>query len=180
MLQMAPIGRRSAPSGVVTQLVVDSELPVDTELVVDSELVELRDGSVVSVRALHDGDEAALGVFLTHLSAEARRTRYFSGAVDMSAVADVLPDNEAMLDVFRDGFAGRVAFQLGIKSVEFPTSSWRSTGARLAGNAGPAEAPRLQSSPPIPRRTLRGEWVGLSAASLNASELPRPRRVCPP
>jgi hypothetical protein len=76
---MAPIGRRSAPSGVVTHLVVDSELPVDTEL------AELRDGSVVSVRALHDGDEAALGVFLTHLSAEARRTRYFSGAVDMSA-----------------------------------------------------------------------------------------------
>jgi hypothetical protein len=71
--------------------------------------------------------------------------------------ADVLPDNEAMLDVFRDGFAGRVVFQMGIKSVEFPTSSWRSTGARLAGNAGPAEAPRLQSS--IPRRTLRAERV---------------------
>jgi GNAT superfamily N-acetyltransferase len=39
-------------------------------------------------------------------------------------VAEVLPENRAMLDVFRDGFDAHVALHEGIDTVEFPTSSW--------------------------------------------------------
>jgi GNAT superfamily N-acetyltransferase len=40
-------------------------------------------------------------------------------------VAEVLPDNRLMLDVFRDGFDAYVAVHEGIDTVEFPTSAWR-------------------------------------------------------
>jgi RimJ/RimL family protein N-acetyltransferase len=40
-------------------------------------------------------------------------------------VAEVLPDNRAMLDVFRDGFDAELSFRGGIEKVEFPTASWR-------------------------------------------------------
>ena len=40
-------------------------------------------------------------------------------------VADVLPDNLAMLDVFRDGFDAQLSFREGTDIVEFPTASWR-------------------------------------------------------
>jgi GNAT superfamily N-acetyltransferase len=40
-------------------------------------------------------------------------------------VAEVLPENRLMLDVFRDGFDARVALREGIEIVTFPTSSWR-------------------------------------------------------
>jgi L-amino acid N-acyltransferase YncA len=40
-------------------------------------------------------------------------------------VAEVLPDNKAMLDVFRDGFDAKVSFDRGTDAVEFPTSAWR-------------------------------------------------------
>ncbi len=46
-------------------------------------------------------------------------------------VADVLPENRAMLDVFRDGFDARVRFREGIDKVEFPTSSWRAASERF-------------------------------------------------
>lgn len=39
-------------------------------------------------------------------------------------VAEVLPENRAMLDVFRDGFDAHVALHEGIDTVEFSTSSW--------------------------------------------------------
>lgn len=40
-------------------------------------------------------------------------------------VAEVLPENRAMLDVFRDGFDARLTFHEGADTVEFPTRAWR-------------------------------------------------------
>ncbi len=40
-------------------------------------------------------------------------------------VAEVLPDNLAMLDVFRDGFDAQLTLREGTDTVEFPTASWR-------------------------------------------------------
>jgi len=40
-------------------------------------------------------------------------------------LAEVLPDNRAMLDVFRDGFDAQLSFRGGVDTVEFPTASWR-------------------------------------------------------
>ena len=40
-------------------------------------------------------------------------------------VAEVLPENREMLDVFRDGFDAHLTFHEGVDSVELPTASWR-------------------------------------------------------
>jgi GNAT superfamily N-acetyltransferase len=40
-------------------------------------------------------------------------------------VAEVLPENRAMLDVFRDGFDAHVRFHDGTDTAEFPTAAWR-------------------------------------------------------
>jgi GNAT superfamily N-acetyltransferase len=40
-------------------------------------------------------------------------------------VAEVLPENSAMLDVFRDGFEAHVRFHDGTDTAEFPTAAWR-------------------------------------------------------
>jgi len=40
-------------------------------------------------------------------------------------VAQVLGENRAMLEVFRDGFDARVSWREGLDFVEFPTSAWR-------------------------------------------------------
>lgn len=48
-------------------------------------------------------------------------------------VAEVLPENDAMLDVFRDGFDARVAWRAGIESVEFPAAAWRLAHERFPG-----------------------------------------------
>jgi len=40
-------------------------------------------------------------------------------------VAQVLPDNRAMLDVFKDGFDASIRWSEGVDIVEFPTSAWR-------------------------------------------------------
>ena len=53
----------------------------------------------------------------------------------MHFVAEVLPENRAMLDVFRDGFDARVALQEGIDTVEFPTSSWRLARERFGSES---------------------------------------------
>ncbi len=53
----------------------------------DTELVRLRDGSPVTVRPMVAGDEAALSTFLAGLGPEARRLRYFSGAIDIRGAA---------------------------------------------------------------------------------------------
>jgi GNAT superfamily N-acetyltransferase len=50
-------------------------------------------------------------------------------------VAEVLPDNQLMLDVFRDGFDAHVAFHEGTETVEFPTSSWRLARERFGSSA---------------------------------------------
>jgi acetate---CoA ligase (ADP-forming) len=49
--------------------------------------------------------------------------------------AAVLPDNYAMLDVFRDGFDARLALRDGVEAVEFPTASWRLARERFGGAA---------------------------------------------
>jgi GNAT superfamily N-acetyltransferase len=46
-------------------------------------------------------------------------------------VAEVLPDNRAMLDVFSDGFDAHIAFRDGMDRVEFPTSAWRTASERF-------------------------------------------------
>lgn len=48
-------------------------------------------------------------------------------------VADVLPENRAMLNVFRDGFDARVVLREGTDAVEFPTSAWRTARVRFGG-----------------------------------------------
>lgn len=50
-------------------------------------------------------------------------------------VAEVLSENHAMLDVFREGFDGRVVRQDGPeKRIEFLTSGWRLARERFASN----------------------------------------------
>ena len=44
--------------------------------------------------------------------------------------AQVLPENRAMLDVFRDAFDARVRWSEGVDAVEFPTSAWRTARER--------------------------------------------------
>jgi acetate---CoA ligase (ADP-forming) len=168
------------------------------------ELVRLRDGSQVTLRAVSAQDEPALRAFLAGLSEQARRLRFFSGAVDVTSaahltgatdggrlgllahdetgvlvahalyiplddtraevavevadhlhdrglgtilierlaavaeqrgithfVAEVLPENHAMLDVFRDGFDARVDFREGTDKVELPTAAWRMASERF-------------------------------------------------
>jgi len=46
-------------------------------------------------------------------------------------VAEVLPENRAMLDVFRDGFDAQLSFRDGTDSVEFATASWRLARGRF-------------------------------------------------
>lgn len=46
-------------------------------------------------------------------------------------VAEVLPQNRQMLDVFRNGFDAHVALRDGSDAVEFPTSAWRTARGRF-------------------------------------------------
>jgi GNAT superfamily N-acetyltransferase len=176
----------------------------------------MQDGSKVTIRLSTTGDESALFGFLAGLGWEARRLRFFTGAVNLGEaahlsaggdprragllafdeggdlvghalyiqfgadepsraevavevadslhgvglgmilierlgeiaehrgistfVAEVLPDNNAMLDVFCDGFDAEVHWRDGLERVESPTSAWRlAPGARalrdLSGSA---------------------------------------------
>jgi GNAT superfamily N-acetyltransferase len=61
-------------------------------------------------------------------------------------VAEVLPENRLMLDVFRDGFDAQVALRGGIEIVRFPTSSWRLARERFDG-----QSPRSPLVPIKPR-----------------------------
>lgn len=47
-------------------------------------------------------------------------------------IAEVLPENHAMLDVLRDGFDAEVHFHEGVDTVEFPTSAWRTAEGRFS------------------------------------------------
>jgi GNAT superfamily N-acetyltransferase len=60
-------------------------------------------------------------------------------------VAEVLPDNHAMLDVFRDGFDAHLAFHYGVEAVELPTAAWRLVRKRFDAAAG--QAPPVLISP---------------------------------
>jgi acetate---CoA ligase (ADP-forming) len=60
-------------------------IPVDASR--RPELVRLRDGSLVTIRAVCKEDETPLLVFLSGLCAEARRMRFFSGAIDTAGAA---------------------------------------------------------------------------------------------
>ena len=53
----------------------------------EPELVRLRDGSLVGIRPVEEGDEMELWRFLSDLCLEARRLRFFSGAVDIHKAA---------------------------------------------------------------------------------------------
>ncbi|MGO9489240.1 MAG: N-acetyltransferase family protein [Solirubrobacteraceae bacterium] len=50
-------------------------------------------------------------------------------------VAEVLPENHEMLEVFRDGFDARVAWTDGVDEVEFPTGAWRLARQRFSDPA---------------------------------------------
>ncbi len=184
----------------------------------------LRDGSNVTVRASTPADEPALLEFLAGLCLEARRLRFFTGAVDLERaahdtaatgpgrfglvaldadgrlvghslciqldddraevavevadslhgqglgtilvvrlaelaerrgigrlVAEVLPDNSAMLDVFRDGFDADVAWRGGVEAIEFPSAAWRLARERFPEDAAPAASDAVQpAAPPSP------------------------------
>jgi GNAT superfamily N-acetyltransferase len=56
------------------------------------ELVRLRDGSLVTIRPVREEDETPLRVFLSGLCAEARRLRFFSGAIDTAKAAQWAAD----------------------------------------------------------------------------------------
>ncbi len=57
-------------------------------------------------------------------------------------VAEVMPENRAMLDVFRDGFDAHVRFHDGTDTAEFPTAAWRLARERFeqTPDPGPAKA----------------------------------------
>lgn len=166
----------------------------------------LRDGSTVAIKRSTPADEGALREFLDGLCLEARRLRFFTGAVDVERaahesaagpdqvgllalgadgallghalyiplpgpgnraevavevaddlhglglgtilierlaeiaerrgiellVAEVLPDNREMLEVFHDGFDAEARWEDGIERVEFPAAAWRLARARYA------------------------------------------------
>ena len=67
---------------------------------------------------LHDRGLGTILIERLAIIAEQRGITHF--------VAEVLSENQAMLDVFREGFDGRVVRQEGSeKRVEFLTSGWR-------------------------------------------------------
>lgn len=61
-------------------------------------------------------------------------------------VAEVLPENRAMLDVFRDGFDASVALHDGTDAIEFSTASWRLAHERY-GEAARGPGGGLNSPP---------------------------------
>ena len=61
-----------------------------------------------------------LGTILVERLAEFAERRGIS-----TLIAQVLPDNRAMLDVLRDGFDAHVKWSEGVDEVEFPAAAWR-------------------------------------------------------
>ncbi|HXD55348.1 MAG TPA: GNAT family N-acetyltransferase [Solirubrobacteraceae bacterium] len=163
----------------------------------------LRDGSAVTLRVVEAADAERLRAFLAALGLEARRLRFFTGGVDVEAiarsvtatgpdrigvlaldaagevvghalcvtleegtgevavevadglhgqglgtillelvaelaerrgtdtlVAAVLPDNAAMLEVFRDAFGAVAHFHDGTDTFRFPAAAWRAARRR--------------------------------------------------
>lgn len=64
-------------------------------------------------------------------------------------VAEVMPENRAMLEVFCKGFDARVRLHDGTETVEFPTATWRLARERFgAGREG--YGPPVPGAPPSP------------------------------
>jgi L-amino acid N-acyltransferase YncA len=57
-------------------------------------------------------------------------------------VAEVLPENRAMLEVFCDGFDAHVRMRAGVETVEFPTATWRVARERFGSE--PAQTTRFR------------------------------------
>lgn len=86
----------------------------------------VRGRAEVAVEVSDDLHGEGLGTILIERLAqlaEARGTEIF--------VAQVLGDNRAMLDVFREGFNATIRWRDGLDFVEFPTSAWRVAQARF-------------------------------------------------
>jgi len=94
--------------------------------------IELAPGRAeVAVELADDLHGEGLGTILIERLAELAEQRGIS-----TFVAQVLPDNRAMLDVFRDGFDAHVRWSDGVDAVEFPTSAWRLARERYAAMFG--------------------------------------------
>jgi acetate---CoA ligase (ADP-forming) len=104
--------------------------------------IELGDGRAeVAVEIADRLHGQGLGTILVGRLAQAAEQRGIT-----SFLAQVLPENRAMLDVFRDGFDARVRLVEGADAVEFPTASWRVSRERYPGFAAdPAAAERTGS-----------------------------------
>ena len=88
----------------------------------------------VAVEVADDLHGRGLGTILIE-----RLAAVAEGAGIARFVAEVLPENHQMLDVFHDGFDARMAFNEGTDSVEFATASWRLARERFEGGAGGPE-----------------------------------------
>lgn len=80
----------------------------------------------VAVEVADDLHDQGLGTILIErlaCVAEGRGVTWFT--------AEVLPQNQAMLAVFREGFDARVSLRDGSDAVEFPTSAWRTARERF-------------------------------------------------
>jgi len=83
--------------------------------------IELGDARAeVAVEVADDLHGDGLGTVLLERLAQMAERREIA-----TFVASVLPENHAMLDVFRDGFDARVGRGPYAEAVEFPTSAWR-------------------------------------------------------
>lgn len=78
------------------------------------------EGAEVAVEVADRLHGLGLGTILVERLAEVAEARGIP-----RFVAEVLPENRAMLAVFRDGFDAKVTFDRGTETVEFPTSAWR-------------------------------------------------------
>ncbi|HMD56781.1 MAG TPA: GNAT family N-acetyltransferase [Solirubrobacteraceae bacterium] len=72
---------------------------------------------------LHDRGLGTILVERLATSAEGHGITHF--------VAEVLPENQGMLDVFRDGFDAHVSLRGATDKVEFPTAAWRTAKERF-------------------------------------------------
>ncbi len=100
--------------------------------------IELSDGRAeVALEVADELHGLGLGTILVERLAELAESRGIS-----TLVAEVLPDNRAMLDVFRDGFDAHVKWSNGVDEVELPSSSWRLARGRYGSMfPGGGEAP---------------------------------------
>jgi GNAT superfamily N-acetyltransferase len=89
--------------------------------------IQLDDASAeVAVEVADDLHGQGLGTILIERLASVAEERGIT-----RFTAEVLPQNQAMLAVFSDGFDAHVALRDGADAVEFPTSAWRAACERF-------------------------------------------------